>query len=154
MSFALKVLFADGVSATVNAINQESNYKGLIQATPGSLSRLVSHFHERIAGKMARGRGRYILEPELMNEVELWGDRIMENMRKHCGKCLKQYLMTVHLQVDVEGGYYTVKLEWYQSIEELASTPLLDLVKKAVSSVSWTDVKPYSKFTIFSWENL
>ena len=89
-----------------------------------------------------------------MNEVELWGDRIMENMRKHCGKCLKQYLMTVHLQVDVEGGYYTVKLEWYQSIEELASTPLLDLVKKAVSSVSWTDVKPYSKFTIFSWENL
>ncbi len=143
----LEVSFAGGEKATANKIEVSHIYAGGIIDVPGKYTKMVDAFLMAAVGKEARRKGSYCLTPELMDEVEVWGGEVDRRYLKNCGKCLKDYKLSCQVGCiyweGEEGGYYYTRLVWFQSKKELSETPILELVSRAVSSVSFEEVKPY-----------
>ena len=153
-----EVLFSDGVTAWVLEAKIKDHYSGVIEASPGSIAQSslkygIPAIHRRIDDiKAGRIKGRYCLEPALMEETEYWACFCESEPRFRCSdKCLKDYEIEARVKtLSDDDKFYEVTLEWFVSTNEWATMPLLELIRKAVSTLRFEDVAPYcDSFDLF-----
>lgn len=154
----LSLNFTDDTYATVTGIEMKYHYLGVLEACPGAFTReakyrelpfIASHIKDIESGKV---KGRYCLEPELMDELDLWEGHAHEMFRSRCGKCIKEYDVNIGLAISQKEGEYTVTLELFLSSKELVSTPIGELLQNAVSKLRFGEIKKYCIFT--DWDNV
>lgn len=151
------IKLSDGVVASVNKIDLKYHYQGVLEAAPGALTMVArrreipviqQHIYKIKSGII---KGRYCLEPDLMDEVEFWNNQVQDFFLSRCGKCIKEYELEAELEISQKDGQYTIVLEWFQSSKELAETPLVELLKKAASNLSFQELREHCDFV--DWEN-
>lgn len=151
------IKLSDGIIASVNKIDLKYHYQGVLEAVPGSLTRVAKrfevpgiqqHINEIKSGKI---KGRYCLEPDLMDEVEFWNNNVQDFFLSRCGKCIKEYELEAELEISQEDGQYTIVLESFLSSKELSETSLVELLEKAASNLSFEELKEHCDFV--DWDN-
>lgn len=148
---------ADNVYAGVNRIEVKYYYSGVIEAVPGALTHnaryrevpMIQHHISNI--KSGNIKGRYCMEPELMDELDFWDNDVPEHYAAKCGKCIKEYELEVDIEILRDDGLYTIVLELFLSSRELAATPIVDLIRQNASKLSFAELKWYCNF--LDWEN-
>ena len=152
------VKLTDNIYADVNKIEIKYHYRGVLEAIPGALSRVAQYQEipdiKRYIQKIQTGAiaGRYCLEPELMDEIDFWGPGTPEQRLSLCGKCIKEYEIEVELGIPQKDGHYAIVVEWFQSTKELSSTPLVELVRKEISNLSFEKLRTHCIYN--DWEDL
>ncbi len=146
------IKLSDGIIASVNRIDLKYHYQGVIEAVPGGLT-MVAKRHEvpgiqQYINEIQSGKikGRYCLEPDLMDEVEFWNNHVQDFFLSRCGKCIKEYELEAELEISQKEGQYTIVLESFLSSKELAETPLVELLEKAASNLSFEELKEHCDF--------
>lgn len=150
MRFSIQL--SDGYTFGVNNINLDFIYSGFIEASPGAFTRFSNRKLDEIHKSLKEIRsgiikGRYILEPELVDESDYWNPSIIERYKQRggiseCGKCLKGY----KVEAEISNVEYTITLELYLSVKELDTVPLPELIQKAVVNLSFEDIKDYCNY--------
>ena len=155
------IQFSDGVKATIISFNIKRLYEGVIEASPGTFTYLserklndIRQKNEEV--KTDKKKGRYILEPQLIDETEFWSQNILDyyketNKPLKCGKCLKEYLIEAGLQIYGSDGRYSIIIEWCQSEKDIITIPIIDMAQNAISELTFEEIKDYC--TYFNWED-
>ena len=153
-----EVCFSDGVIAWVLEARIKDHYSGVIEASPGTIAQTsfqhgIPAIHRRIDDiKAGRIKGHYCLEPALMEETEYWARFCEGEPHVRCSdKCLKDYEIEARVKTMYDDDkFYEVTLEWFVSTNEWATMPLLELIRKAVSTLEFKDVALYcDSFDLF-----
>lgn len=158
----LSILFSDGVKATIKSFNIKRLYEGVIEESPGTFTRLSERILNEIRQKndevrSGKKKGRYILEPQLIDETEYWSQNLLDYYKEikkpfKCGKCLKEYMIEVGIQINGDEGRYSIKIEWYLTEKDIITTPILDISQNAISGLTFEEIRDYCNY--FDWADL
>lgn len=151
--YYLSVSFADGVKAEVNEIKLRNTDANNIEGAPGrkaklteliELPRILQRIEEIKSGKI---KGRYCLEPELIEETEYWELKPEDHLYPDCkGKCLKHFKVEALTRVTNHTGIFYITFEFYLSTKELTTSPLAKLIGETISTLRFSEVAPFCEF--------
>lgn len=150
MKFSIQL--SDGYTFGVNNINLDYIYSGFIEASPGAFTRFsnrkLDEIHKTIKDiRSGIIKGRYILEPEMVDESDHWNPATLEKYKQRggifeCGKCLKEY----KVEAEISNVEYSITIEMYLSAKEIDTVPLPELIQNAVANLSFEEIKDYCNY--------
>ena len=162
----ITVTFKDGVHAWMLGTATTDTYRGMME---GVLTLATKHLLEKREermpfkepdekgslfrpgrkGKVLSPRGYYLLEPSFMYEGDYWGyDKDNPEMTPNpfWGQCLKDIEVSAIIEIPGKEGSHKVVLEWFQTSVELSSRPITELVREAVATLSFEQVKDFCTY--------
>lgn len=150
MKFSIQL--SDGYTFCVNNINLDYIYSGFIEASPGAFTRFcnrkLDEIHKTIKDiRSGIIKGRYILEPEMVDESDYWNTATLERYKLRggifeCGKCLKEY----KVEAEISNVEYSITIEMYLFAKEIDTVPLPELIQNAVANLSFEEIKDYCNY--------